>query len=157
MSSTDEILARADKALSITTSEDKHASLRAITELMKSFELIARKVAHGDATWDAARAWALANEAPFRAARAALQAWELEKAELFYHGGEEEAERALARRSQRAFARELFRGTPADEMLSSFDDEEIDEEFRAEAERIAIDAPDWVPRGHRWWRWPKET
>lgn len=28
------------------------------------------------------------------------------------------------------------------------------EEFRNEAERIALDAPEWVPRSHAWWRWP---
>jgi Ankyrin repeats (3 copies)/Ankyrin repeats (many copies) len=84
----------------------------------------------------------------------ALAAWETEMAGTFYHGGEEEGERALSWRSQHALALALMHGTPAADLLASHDDAEIDEEFRKEAERIALDAPEWVPRSHDWWRWP---
>jgi hypothetical protein len=73
--------------------------------------------------------------------------------DTYHHGGEEEGLRALNWRSQRAVASALFAGTPAAAVLAEHDDSELDEQMTAEAQRIALDAPDWVPRSHHWWRW----
>ena len=64
----------------------------------------------------------------------------------------EEVEAALDRRSQHAFARELFRDAPADELLARYDDPKVDEDFRAAAEHVALDAPSYVSASHPWWR-----
>jgi len=151
MSITDEILADADSALAATIEGERRDRLDAMTRFMRSFEQLAREVATGTATWDDVRPWAVRNSERLVAARDALCDWE-----IFYGGGEEEAEWALDRRSQHALARELFRGTPADELLASYEDEEMDREFREQADRVALDGPSWYPRSHTWWRWPAE-
>ena len=150
----DEILEDADAALAAALEPQGRERLGAMRRFMHVFERIGREVASGNATWAQARPWALRASERLVSAKDALAAWETEMAEVFYHGGEEEAERALSWRSQHALALELFRDTPARDLLASQDDEEVDEDFRKEAERIGVDAPGWVPRSHDWWRWP---
>jgi hypothetical protein len=152
VTATDEILTDADAALTAAIEGVPRARLDAMTKFMLSFERLAREVAGGAATWDDLRPWAVSRAERLCSAHDALTDWEFEMGQIFYHGGEEDAERALRRRSQHALARELFRDTPADEMLAAYEDEEVDREFRDEAERIAIDALDWVPPSHVWWR-----
>ena len=152
MSVTDEILAEADAALAAAQEGDSRARLDAITKFMLSFERLAREVASGAVTWDELRPWAVRRVEWLCSAHDALTDWEFEIGQIFYHGGEEDAERALRRRSQHALAREMFRDTAAEDMLAAYEDEEVDREFRNEAERIAIDALDWVPSSHTWWR-----
>lgn len=119
---------------------------------MRSFDQLAREVAKGAATWDETRGWAIRNAERVVAAEAALSDWEIEMGRIF-HGNEEDAERALDRRSQHALAREVFRGTPADELLAAYEDADVDREFQDEAQRLALDGPSWLPRTHTWWRW----
>lgn len=154
MPTIDEILADADASLAAALETEGRAQLQAMRGFMHAFERLGREVASGNATWAQARPWAIRTSERLASAEDALAAWETEMAEVFYHGGEEEAERALSWRSQHAVALELFRDTPASELLASQDDEEVDEDFRKEAERIGVDAPEWVPRSHAWWRWP---
>ena len=149
---THEILAEADVALAAALDGDLRVRLDAMTRFMQSFERLAREVAKGTATWDEVRPWATRNADRLVAADDAVSDWEVEMCQIF-HGGEEDAERALDRRSQHALAREVFRGTPADELLAAYEDEQVDRDFRDEAERLALDAPDYVPRTHTWWRW----
>jgi hypothetical protein len=152
MTAIDKILADSELALEAARGDDPRARLDAITRFMLSFEQLAREVASGASTWDELRPWAVRNAERLCSAHDALTDWEFEIGRIFYHGGEEDAERALRRRSQHALARELFRGTAADEMLAAYEDEEVDREFRDEAERITIDALDWIPPSHTWWR-----
>jgi hypothetical protein len=152
MSTTDDILAAADAALATVLETQGRERLDAMTRFMRSFEQLAREVARGTATWDATQAWAIRNAERFVAAEDALSDWEVEMAQIF-HGNEEDAERALDRRSQHAVAREVFRGTTADELLAAYEDKGVDREFQEEAERLALDGPSWFPRTHTWWRW----
>jgi hypothetical protein len=152
MSSTDDILAAADTALAMALNSQGRERLDAMTAFMHSFERLAREVASGMTTWDEMRPWATQIADRFVAAEDALSDWEVEMARIF-HGNEEDAERALDRRSQHALARELFRGTAADEMLAAYEDEDVDREFQDEAQRLALDGPRWLPRTHNWWRW----
>ena len=156
MSITEEIMAEAEAELAAAGEGEPRARRDAITRFMRSFERLAREVARGAATWDEARPWALCNADRMCAARDALTDWELELGRVFYHGGEEEAERALDRRSQHAIARELFRGTPVDDLLAGYETDDVDQDFRDEAERLALDGPSWYPRSHTWWRWRDE-
>lgn len=157
MSITEKILAEADSALAAACEGEPRARLEAMTRFMRTFEQLAREVAKGAATWDEARLWASRNAGRLVAAEEALADWEVEMCRIYYSGGEEEAERALDRRSQHALARELFRDTPADELLASYEDKHLDQEFREQAERVALDGPDYVPRSHTWWRWPEKS
>lgn len=152
MTTAEATLAEADAELTAALEGDQRAKLDAMTKFMLSVEQLAREVASGGATWDEMRSWAVCHADKLCSAHDALTDWEFEMGQIFYHGGEEDAERALRRRSQHALARELFRDTPADAMLAAYEDEEVDREFRDEAERIAIDAPDWIPSSHIWWR-----
>ncbi len=154
---TDAILADADAALAASLEGEPRKRLTSMTHFMMCFERLAREVAKGNATWDEARPWALRNAERLCATEDTMSDWEVEMGRTFYHGGEEEAERALKRRSQHAFARELFRGTPADDCLAAFEAEDVDHDFQDEAERLALDAPDYVPRTHTWWRWRDPT
>jgi len=147
------ILAEAEAELTTALTSDPHERLMAMTRFMHAFEQIGREVAAGAATWDDTRPWAARNAERLQSARSALNAWEFEMGQLFYHGGEEDALRAFNRRTQHAFAREVFRDTPADEMLANYEDDEVDAEFHDEAERLALDGPSWAPRTHTWWRW----
>jgi hypothetical protein len=152
MSSTADILAAADTALATVLNSQGRERLDAMTEFMCAFERLAREVANGTTTWDEMRLWATRIADRFVAAEDALSDWEVEMARIF-HGNEEDAERALDRRSQHALARELFRGTAADEMLAAYEDEDVDREFQDEAHRLALDGPSWLPHTHTWWRW----
>jgi len=153
MSIANEILADADSALAAATASQGRERLRAMIRFMDSFERLARGVEKGEARWDEARPWALRNAERLCDARDALTDWELELGDLLYNGDEEAVERALDRRSQHALARELFRGTPADEMLAGYEAEDVDRDFRARADGYALDGPSWFPRSHTWWRW----
>jgi hypothetical protein len=155
MSVTATILADADAALSAALVGEPRARLRAMTVFMESFERLWHEAAQGAASWEDARPWARSNVERVRSAREALEDWELEMGHVFYHGGEEEALRALMWRSQHALARDLFRGTPVDDLLAGYEAEDVDADFRDEAERIALDGPSWLPRTHTWWRWRK--
>jgi hypothetical protein len=148
----DDILAAADTALTAALKSQGRERLEAMTQFMSSFERLAREVAKGTATWDETRPWATLNVDRFIAAEDALSDWEVDMAQIF-HGNEEDAERALDRRSQHALAREVFRGTAAEEILGAYEDKDVDREFQEEAQRLALDAPSWIPRTHTWWRW----
>jgi hypothetical protein len=152
MTRIDEILSVADAALASSLSGDDRERLNAMTQFMRLVEQLAREVSNGTTTWDEVRRRAAPIVDRFLAAEAALSDWEVEMARIF-HGNEEDAERALDRRSQHALARELFRGTAADEMLAAYEDEDVDREFQDEAHRLALDGPGWLPRTHTWWRW----
>jgi len=145
------ILAEADSALLTSLNSDGPVRLQAMTDFMNSLERLARAVADGQDT-GAARPWAIHTAEQLYLAGGALSDWEQELGELFYGGGEERAERALVRRSQRAIARELFRDTRADELLAAYEDEDVDRDLLDRAERLALDRPSWVPRSHTWWR-----
>lgn len=131
-------------------------SVAGITTVMTTIERYAREVAAGHLSWDDARVWAAQNAERVAAARPAFQAWQLKMAD-FYHGGEEEAEWALTRRSQFEFMRDLFRGTAGEGFLENWVDEELDHDFGNEAQRLGLDPPDYVPRSHLWWRWRDVT
>jgi len=124
---------------------------------MRSVQRLAEAVAAGITTWDALRPWARVHAEAVCAADPAISDWELDMGRFLYRGGEEGIEWALDRRSQHAFARELFRDTPADELLAAYEDAEVDKDFREAAARVALDAPDYVPTTHTWWRWPTPT
>lgn len=154
MPTPEELFADADRALAAVPETQGRDQLFQMRRFMEAFERLGREVATGSATWAAARPWALGVAERLTAApvQDAFGTWATEMMELFYHGGEEEGERALSWRSQLALAQVLFQGTPAAELLA-YDDAERDEDFKQEAERIALDAPEWVPRSHDWWRW----
>jgi hypothetical protein len=153
MSFTATILADADAALSAALVGEPHARLRAMADFMESVERLWHEAAQGGASWEDARPWARANAERLRSAREALDDWELDLGHLFYTGGEEETERALMRRSQHSLARDLFRGTSVDDLLAGYEAEDVDADFRAKAELVALDGPSWLPRTHTWWRW----
>jgi hypothetical protein len=152
--SIDSILREADLALADSLQSDEKERLEAMTRFMRCFEHLAKEIAEGNATWDEVRPWAAERAERVQAARPALAAWQHELGRIFYIAprGEEEAEAALDRRSQHAFAREAFRDTPVDAMLAEFEDAEVDQDFRDEAIRIALDAPSYAPASHTWWR-----
>ena len=152
MSLTNDILATADSALMAALKSEGRARLQAMTDFMHSFERLACTVANGEATWAEMRPWAERTAEQLCSAHDALTAWELELGEHFYDGGEERAERALTWRSQHAIARELFRDTPAHELLAAYEDNEVDGDLRDRAERLALDRPSWAPQTHTWWR-----
>lgn len=156
MSITNKILVDADAALMTAMTSQGSNRLQAMIRFMDSFERLAREVDQGAATWDEARPWALRNAERLCAAHDALTDWQLELGRLLYNGDEEAVERALDRRSQHALARELFHGTPADEMLAGYEAEDVDRDFRARADGYALDLPSWFPRSHTWWRWKAE-
>lgn len=145
--------AEAEDALSLASSEDRRAREAATQRLMKAVESLARSVAAGEATWDEARAWATARTKLVTSAIRSLTEWSADTAGLFYDGGEEEAEWALARRSRFELFRDLFTGTEAEEWLAPLTSEEVERDYREQAEQCGLDPPDWVPRSHTWWRW----
>jgi hypothetical protein len=157
MSTTEPILARAAAALAAAANGDERTRLEAITNVMLAFEQLAREVAKGAATWAEARSWAAHHAAQLVAADSALTDWEFEMGEIFYHGGEEDAERALMRRSQHALAREVFRDTAGDALLAAYEAEDVDQDLHEKAVSCLLDAPDWVPHSHTWWRWPEKS
>jgi hypothetical protein len=147
------ILRDADLALTESLQSDEKRRLEAMTKFMRCFEQLAIEIANGNASWGAVRPWAREQARRLQAARPAFEDWQLELGKIFYSsGGEEDTEAALDRRSQFAFAREAFRDTPVDEMLAEFEDAEVDQDFREEAIRIALDAPSYAPASHTWWR-----
>jgi hypothetical protein len=152
------ILQSADRALADARQNDPNVRFEAITRFMGAFNALAREIASGNGSWESVRPWAREAVERVRAARSALAVWEVAIGQLFYSpsGDETDAEAALERRSQHAFAREAFRGTPVDSMLAEVEDAEVDKDFHEEAERLALDAPSWVPRSHTWWRWRDE-
>jgi hypothetical protein len=152
MTIADQLLGSADAALAAARDGNPDDRLGAMTRFMRVMEELAHEVSKGTFTWDALRPWAARNADRLRAAREAVSDWEVELGSMFNHGGEEEKDRALTWRSQHAFARELFRGTPGDEFLAGFEDAEMDADYRAESERIALDGESWYPASHTWWR-----
>jgi hypothetical protein len=152
--SVEPILRDADQALEESRQTEEKVRLQAMTRFMRCFERLAIEIAEGNATWDEVRPWAAERVERVRAAWPALTDWQHELGRIFYIAsrGEEETEAALDRRSQHAFAREAFRDTPVDEMLAEFEDPEVDQDFKEEAERIALDAPPYAPPSHTWWR-----
>lgn len=158
MSKLEEILAQADDALSSASIGEVEERRDAIGKLMRCFEQLAREIVQGATTWEAMAPWATRNAERVRAAREAIKAWDAETGDLFYspNGGEEEAEAALKRRSRHAFAREIFRGTSAEDLLASLDSEEFDRDLHEEAVRLELFAPSYVPRSHGWWAWTSE-
>jgi hypothetical protein len=62
----------------------------------------------------------------------------------------------LERRSRFEFAQHLFRGTKAEGWLEGYQTEEVDQDYREQAEQCGLDPPDWVPPSHTWWRWRKQ-
>ena len=159
MSTLDEILTRADEALAAAAAGEPDARRRAIGTFMQCFEQLAREVAAGATSWEAAAPWAARTADQVRAAGASIKAWDAESADLLYSpsGGEEEMDAALRRRSRLAFAREVFRGTAADEVLAALEEKEFDHDLHEEAVRIEMFAPSHIPRSHTWWARPDET
>jgi hypothetical protein len=152
------ILQNADSALADARQDDPSVRSEAMTRFMGAFTALAREIASGNGSWESVRPWAREIVERVRSVRPALADWEIAIGQLFYSpsGDETDAEAALERRSQHAFAREAFSGTPVDSMLAEFEDAEVDLDFHQEAERLALDAPSWVPRSHTWWRWRDE-
>ncbi|WP_394849988.1 hypothetical protein LZC95_21340 [Pendulispora brunnea] len=150
---TDEILSCADNSLAASLQGDAGERVASMTKFMECFERFARAVSQGKATWDEARPWARRNAERLCSASEALEGWQDETGRLLYDTDEEGREYALSRRSQHAFARELFDGTAADALLACYEDESVDRDFREWAYHLALDAPDYVPKTHTWWRW----
>ncbi len=148
------ILRDADLALAESLQSDEKARLDAMTRFMRCFEQLAQEIAKGNTTWEAMRPWARERAERVQAARRALGDWQLELGRIFYDpsGDEVDAEAALDRRSQHAFAREAFRDTPVDALLAQFEDAEVDQDLQDEAVRLALDAPSYAPASHTWWR-----
>jgi hypothetical protein len=157
MVSTDEILREADAALSdaieAVRGADRAEQWRAMQRFMATFERLGTAAGHGAAVWPEARAWALRTAPRFVLARDALGAWHDQMWHQLQDNGEQGAELALSWRSQSAIAELLFRGTPAAELLASHNEAQFDEELHDQAENVGMDAADWVPRSHTWWRW----
>ena len=151
---TESILHDADLALADALQSDPKARLDAITRFMHAFDDLAREIFSGHGSWDAVRPWARDAVERVLAARPALGEWETEMGQLFYSASRDEsdAEAALDRRSQHAFAREAFRDTPINALLAKFEDAEVDQDFHDEADRLALDAPSYAPASHTWWR-----
>jgi hypothetical protein len=151
---TEQILEEADAALTAALDETatRHARKTAMTALMRTFDALAKDVAKGTATWEQARPWGQRNAERFYEAQSALNDWQRELADLS-GGNEEEMEWSLDRRSQHAFAREVFAGTVADELLATYESEEGDADLRRRADLYKLDPPDHVPRTHTWWFW----
>ena len=151
---TETILRNAELALAEALDSDPARRLDAVTRFMRAFEDLARDIAVGRGDWDAVRPWARSMVERVSAAWLALGEWELEMGRLFFSasGDERDAENALDRRSQHAFAREAFRGTPVDVMLAEAEDAEVDQDFHDEAVRLGLGKPSYVPATHTWWR-----
>jgi hypothetical protein len=133
---------------------DEKARLAAITRFMRTFGDLAKEISAGHGSWDDVRPWAHGIAERVLGAREALGDWQLDIGRLFYDPTRDEvdAEAALLRRSQQAWAREAFSDTAVDALLAEFEDPEVDREFRAEADRIALDPPEYAPASHTWWR-----
>ncbi|NJO32614.1 MAG: hypothetical protein HC869_05260 [Rhodospirillales bacterium] len=153
MTELEQILNHAEAALAAAGDADADTRLAAMITFMAQIERIARLVMVGAATWEAAKPWAERNAKSAIAARRGFEDWCLETGDLFYGGGEEGAERALERRSRFALAHDLFRGTEAEEWLEGYQTEDVDQDYREQAEQCGLDPPDWVPRSHTWWLW----
>jgi hypothetical protein len=149
----EEILTNADEALSASVEAKGPDRLWSMIIFMECVARFASEVASGRASWDTARSWALSRTDKLWAARNAMDEWQNELARYLRDRGEEGAERALEWRSQYAFVQELFRDTDAEEFLAAYDYSEADQEMHDLAEQLALDAPDYVPRTHTWWRW----
>lgn len=127
-------------------------------EAMRRFmqELVAiASASAGGAIWSQDdRAWARQHASLALEARDAFVDWSAQTGDLFYfQGGEEASERALERRSNLELARELLMGTEAEELLNACRSDDVDRDYREQAEQCGLDPPDWVPRSHTWWRW----
>jgi hypothetical protein len=153
MNDVEKALCEASEALAAARSESQQDGLVAMSRFMQHVGHLAQLVARQETSWEVLRGWAGEHTEALRAARRALQAWDLVLGSLIYEGDEEQVEDALDKRSQRAFARELFHGTLAEEMLQAFDDDGVDRDLRARADAYFFDGPSWVPRTHTWWRW----
>jgi hypothetical protein len=156
MTELEQILKEAESALSASSQEDDNTHRAAMTKFMAAMKRIARMVVAGNATWDAVRPWAKHNANQVISARRGFEDWSGETYRIFYGGGEEEAERALERRSLLEFVLTLFRGTEAEEWLDGFETDDVDQDYREQAEQCGLDPPDWVPPSHTWWRWRKQ-
>jgi cytochrome c556 len=153
VNSTLSFVADAEAALVLADSEDQKTREAAMQRLMHAVERLARSVAAGEAQWDEARTWAAKHTKLAVSAIRSLTEWSAGTAGLFYGGGEEEAEWALARRSRFELFRDLFAGTEAEEWLAPLTSEEVEQDYREQAEQCGLDLPDWVPRSHTWWLW----
>jgi GNAT superfamily N-acetyltransferase len=143
------LFAAADAALAdVLATGDSAGHWHRMGSFMMTFERFAEAVRAGRARWSDARPWTRRAADRLATAGMALREWE----NRIIPGGEEGTERALTMRSQRAIAGDLFAGTSAGELLRSADDFEEDEELRRWSEYIPVDAPDWVPPSHTWWR-----
>jgi hypothetical protein len=142
----------ADAASSLRAAQDPIEGAEGMKRFMRAVEQLARTVEVGTATWGELGPWAGEQLETLLAAKPALRAWETEMGGMFYDSdGVESTEAALRGRSQHAFARELFNGTAADDMLAAFEDADVDEDFRRETERIGLSTPTYVPATHTWW------
>jgi hypothetical protein len=149
----DEILEKAATDLVAANSEDGGERLRYMGSFMMAFEKVARLMPWPSPPSQALRLWAIQNALLLMDTRRALEDWSLESGRLFYGGGEEEAERALERRSRFQLACDVFRETAAEDWLEAYASDEVDQDYREQAEQCGLDPPDWVPRSHTWWRW----
>lgn len=151
---TDAILREAELALMDACADDSKLRLQAMTRFMRVFEDLARDIAASQGDWEAVRSWARTLVERVVAAWLALGEWELEMGELFFSAlrDERDAENALYRRSQHAFAREAFRGTAVDAMLADAEDAEVDQDFHDGAIHLGLGRPSYIPASHTWWR-----
>jgi len=154
----EEILHDADLALADAGDSDPARRLAAITRFMRAFEDAAKEIAITKNDWDTVRSWARTVVDRVLAVRAAVGAWEIEMGQLFFSAtrDERDAEAALDRRSQHAFAREAFRDTPVDTLFADAEDAEVDQDFHHAAVLLALDKPSYAPASHTWWRQPGE-
>lgn len=136
------------------TDAEQETYREAMRRFMLELVAIARACAGGPVWSQADRSWALQHASLALAARDAFVDWSAETGDLFYvQGGEEASERALERRSKLELARELFMGTEAEDLLNACRSDEVDQDYREQAEQCGLDPPDWVPRSHTWWYW----
>ena len=158
MADIEDILRNAETALAASLNDDPRKRLEGMIAFMRSFEALAKEINLAHGSWDSLMPWASSMVDRVRAARPALGDWQIELGDLFYSptSNEEEIEAALDRRSQHGFAREVFKGTPVDDLLAQFEDAEFDEDLRNRSEDFGYYAPSYVPPSHTWWRRPSE-
>jgi hypothetical protein len=141
-----------------TLLEDASAALRDhdVVRFFGVMYVVGKAVTAGTTTWSEHAAWAREHASAVIAARPAFGTWSTENGHLFYDptGGLEEVEKAVRRRSELAFARDLFAGTPADEVLAELVSEEYEHDLHEEADRLDVFRPPTLPATHRWWKPP---
>jgi len=128
---------------------------RRMAEVMQAIWRVAKEVADGRLTWSDVRNCTSALSGALVDARNALDDWDCKTGD-YAQDGEDGAVLALERRSQLAFARQVFADTPADARLSLYEDAEFDAELHQLAVDFHLTPDDWVPRTHTWWWWPDQ-